>query len=84
MYLFESARRAELELGRFTRAAAPFGMFIVPSKCKVLLQHWSSVAPGLILDREAPTIVESSRYLVSFLIKSVSTVIVVSTGVCKA
>ena len=40
--LFDTAESAQFILDRLARAVIPFGMCFVPSKCKVMYQHWDS------------------------------------------
>lgn len=35
--------------GQFPKSVAPSGMCFAPSKCKVLMQEWTTVVPKMIL-----------------------------------
>lgn len=76
----EHAQRA---LDKRVRAVAPFGTCFAHSKCKVLLQYWTTLAPNLILDGEGLTILDHFSYLGGYVTKGGSLVVKLCTRMSK-
>lgn len=59
----ESTDHAQRALDRLLSAVVQFGIFLIPSKCKVQLQDRTTAASNLIPDREEPTFVDGLTHL---------------------
>lgn len=79
--LLESTGHA---LAGFPRVSAPFGVFCIFPRYKVLLHDWTSVAPSSIFDGEDLTTVDRSTCLGNRVTKDDSTIVKVNTRTFKA
>ncbi|VDP89041.1 unnamed protein product [Schistosoma mattheei] len=65
--LCDNAQAMKSALNQLAISVRRYGMYLAPSKCKVLLQDWQDSNPVLTLDGEQTEVVEKFVYLGSFI-----------------
>lgn len=69
---FQPMGHAQLAPGRLARTVASFGMHSATSKCRVLLQNWTTEALNVLVDGKEVTIVNHFKCLGKRLTKDVA------------